>query len=78
MTGTRLLLLLASLVWIAAIAYIGLRAWPVMSLDMAAGDPQVRAAYDAAVMAHVLRYALLAVAPPLALLLLARLLSRSR
>ncbi|HWB45989.1 MAG TPA: hypothetical protein VG900_11160 [Hyphomicrobiaceae bacterium] len=61
--------LLASLVWVAAVAVVAARGWPHIPLDVSAGDPATRAAYDRAVRAYALRHALAALLPPLALLL---------
>ncbi len=62
----------------AAVAFLCVRAWPGLPLDLPAGDPQVQAAYARAVTDHVVRYGLLAVVPPLLLLGLGWALGRPR
>ncbi|MCL4768392.1 MAG: hypothetical protein KJZ80_19415 [Hyphomicrobiaceae bacterium] len=64
----RSLLFVVACVWIAGVAYAAGVSWPVFPLDMPAGDPQVRAAYDSAVWAHVVRYGLIALVPAAALI----------
>lgn len=62
---------LGSLVWVAAIAYLARQGWPHLPLDVPASDPQVGAALQKAVTAHLLRYGGLALIPPaLALIVL--------
>lgn len=56
--------LLGTLVWIAVIVYLARQGWPHMPLDVPASDPQVRAALQKAVTAHLLRYGGLALIPP--------------
>jgi hypothetical protein len=68
--------LVASLIWIAAVALIAARGWPHMPLDVSAGDPATRAAYDRAVTAFALRQALAALLPPLVLLVIGGLVCR--
>lgn len=69
-------LALASLAWIVAVAYLARAGWPAFSMDLSAADPAVRAAYDRAINAHVLRYAAIALVPPVIAMLLARFASR--
>lgn len=66
MTG-RSLIVIACL-WIVGVAYVAGTSWPVFPLDMPAGDPAVRAAYDSAIRSHVIRYALVALVPAAALI----------
>lgn len=66
-----------SILWAAGVAYFGWSNWPTIPLDVSADDPATRAAFDGAVQAHVLEYALLALAPPAVLLVLGRLLLRN-
>lgn len=56
-------LVVIACIWIAGVAYVAGTTWPVFPLDMPASDPQVRAAYDNAVWAHIVRYALIALVP---------------
>lgn len=58
----RALIIIACL-WMAGVAYAAGTSWPVFPLDMPAGDPAVRAAYDNAVWSHVVRYAVIALVP---------------
>jgi hypothetical protein len=51
-------------------AYASLQSWPALPLDLPRTDPQIRSAYDRAVNAHIGRYVLLGLAPPLLVLLL--------
>ena len=74
--GWRLLWIIASLVWIAVVAYLAASNWPRLSLDLPGRDPAVRAAFDAAVRAHMLWHGFIALAPPLMLWVLARIFSR--
>ncbi len=61
------LLTCASLAWIAGAAYFCWQDWPVLPLDMSGSDPTTKAAFDAAVMRHVLRAAFFAISVPLVL-----------
>lgn len=65
-------------VWIAGVAYVAGTTWPVFPLDMPAGDPQVRAAYESAMWAHVIRYALVALIPAAAIFGVAWTISRRK
>jgi hypothetical protein len=58
------------------VVYDCLQSWPVFPLDLPRTDPQIRAAYNQAVNAHVGRYVLLGLAPPLLMLGLAWIASR--
>lgn len=71
-------LIVIACVWIAAVAYVAGATWPVFPLDMPAGDPEVRAAYDTAIFSHVVRYALIALVPAAVPIGLAWSLSRRR
>ncbi len=64
--------------WIAGVAYVAGTTWPVFPLDMPAGDPQVRAAYDRAIWNHLITYGLLALVPGAILIGLGWNLSRRR
>lgn len=75
---TARILIMVGCLWVAGIAYIAGMTWPVFPLDMPAGDPQVRAVYDGAILAHVIRYALTALIPAAALIGFAWLRSRRR
>lgn len=57
------ILLVVACIWLAGVAYIAGLSWPVFPLDMPAGDPQVRAAYDSALWSHIIRYGLIALVP---------------
>jgi hypothetical protein len=48
--------------------YDCLQSWPAFPLDLPWQDPQIRAAYNRAVIAHVGRYVLFGLAPPLLVL----------
>ncbi len=61
-------LIVIACIWIAGVAYGAGVTWPVFPLDMPAGDPEVQAAYDSAVWAHVIRHMLVALAPAAALI----------
>ena len=60
-----LIWLVASAAWVVAIAFLAVNAWPHMPHDISHTDPATRAAYDSAVMMHAVRYAALALLPPL-------------
>ncbi len=62
-------LVLAGL-WIGGTTYSSLQSWPRVPLDVSRNDPQVQAAYSAAVNRHRTRTLLIAVTPPLVLLVL--------
>ena len=62
-----------SVLWGVAVAYVCLQGWPRMSMDMAPNDPATKAALTAAANAHLLRYGLIGVLPPLAAFLALRL-----
>jgi hypothetical protein len=66
-TAGRLLAIVVILAWIAAVAAWAYGAWPHVSLDLSAGDPATRAAYQAAVNTHILKAALAASIPTLLL-----------
>jgi hypothetical protein len=51
------LVTLAAVCWLVFIAVQTYLRWPIVPLDMNARNPQVGAAYDAAVLAHALRAA---------------------
>ena len=65
-----------ALIWIGGIAYLCFAAWPSIPLDISANDPATRAAFARAVRAHVIRYTVLGLAPPLLLLALGWLAAR--
>lgn len=69
---------LLALIWIGVIAYVCLSIWPSIPLDISANDPATRAAFTRAVRAHVIRYTVLGLAPPLVLLALGSLIARLR
>ncbi len=64
----RTLLVLLGLGWVAFVALGAAEHWPQVPLDMRAGDPEVRTAYDAAVTRHALKAVALALVVPLVLL----------
>jgi hypothetical protein len=70
--------LVASVGWIAAVTIAAARGWPHMPLDVSAGDPATRAAYGRAVTAFALHHALIALLPPLALLIIGWVAARLR
>ena len=57
--------LVLAVLWAGAMAYACLRDWPTLPLDLPRNDPQIQAAYSRAVTAHVGRYIVLSLAPPL-------------
>lgn len=63
----RLLATVVVLAWIGAVVAWALGSWPHVSLDLSAGDPATKAAYQNAVDAHVLKAALAAGIPALLL-----------
>ena len=67
---TRLSAIVA-LAWIGAVGYRCFALWPHFPLDMSANDAATAAAFDQAVTAHLLYFAVIAFGPPLAALLLA-------
>jgi hypothetical protein len=69
---------LLALIWISGIAYVCLAAWPSIPLDISANDPATRAAFARAIRMHVVRCAVLGLAPPLLLLALGWLIARLR
>lgn len=79
MSGRRAWLalwLLLSAGWIGFIALRCLRGWPRIPLDVSATDPATRAAFDRAVMLHVVQCGIVGLLPPLALLVLGWLMAR--
>ena len=81
MTWWRGLLLgwaVLTLIWIAGIAQLSVANWPTIPLDISVNDPALRAALDRATRTHVLRSAVIALAPPLLLLALGWLTARLR
>lgn len=58
---------LASLIWIAAVAWFAWTSWPHMSLDLG-HDPATLSAHQSAIVRHVLRYAAIALVPAATLL----------
>jgi hypothetical protein len=71
----RILGIVVACAWIGFVAYEAMQAWPTMPLDMGGGGPQVRAVYDKAVTNHVIRAALFAGIPAIAVLFLTWLLA---
>lgn len=72
------ILVVVACVWIAGVAYIAGQTWPVIPLDMPAGDPQIKASYDSALWRHIASYALLAIIPAAVLLGVSLILQRRR
>ena len=70
--GLGWLWVMGTVLWIAAIAWLARANWPTLSLDLSPTDPQVRSALSEAVTAHVLRYAGVALIPPLLALIVLR------
>lgn len=68
--------IVASIAWVAGVGYGCVRSWPHLSLDLAHTDPGTKAAYDGAVLAHVLWYGAIAMVVPLVVLVLGRMLVR--
>jgi bacteriorhodopsin len=66
-----------AVLWAGAMAYVGLQRWPTLPLDLPRNDPQIQAAYNRAVTAHVGRYIVLSLAPPMLVLGLGWLVARS-
>jgi hypothetical protein len=60
--------LFVAVIWAGVVAYACLRSWPTFPLDLPRNDPQVQAAFNRAIAAHVGRYTLLALAPTLLVL----------
>lgn len=67
-----LIWLILTAAWLAAAVMMALNAWPHMPLDISHTDPATRAAYDQAVLMHAGRYALIALLPPLVILMIVR------
>jgi hypothetical protein len=67
-----------SLIWCAAVAYIGYTTLPHVPLDMGGNDPATQEALRAAVQKHTIMYGLLAAVPPAIALIFGRLLCRGR
>jgi hypothetical protein len=71
------LLRFASLFWIAGSAYFCWQNWPILPLDMSGSDPATKAAFDAAVIRHVLRATLIGISVPSVLVALGWLADRA-
>jgi hypothetical protein len=69
---------LARLGWVAAIAYVSWRGWPHIPLDLSPSDAATRSAHAAAVNRHMMVSTAVALLPPLGVLMLVKLLGRSR
>jgi hypothetical protein len=67
-----------SLLWAGALTYLCYLTWPEVPLDIAPVDPATVLALRATVLRHVGLYALLAIGPPVLLLLVRRVASRRR
>jgi hypothetical protein len=63
-----LLWLMLAAIWMGGVAYASLRSWPQVPLDLSRNDPQLKAAYSAAVNRYIGRMAVLALAPPVLLM----------
>lgn len=77
----RLLIAVAivlSLAWAGAVAYQAWVSWPHLSLDLSHGDAGTQAAYDQAVIMHVVRNAVVGTAPLLIVTALSFVFGRSR
>ena len=70
--------LVVSIVWAGAMAYLCTASWPHVPLDISAADPATAVALRAAILSHVGLYGLLAIGPPLLVLLAARALRGGR
>ncbi|MCB1549579.1 MAG: hypothetical protein KDJ41_17385 [Hyphomicrobiaceae bacterium] len=68
----RRLFVAAALAWVLFVGYRAWQGWPHVPLDMSPNDPQTRAALAAAVRAHVLWSAALALVPAGLLLVVTR------
>lgn len=62
------LVVVASVIWAVGVGWMAVDGWPSMSLDLAANDPATRAAYDAAVTRHLAWHGVIAIGPPVAVL----------
>ncbi len=71
-----LIWLIVSMGWIIAVIAFAQQSWPHMPLDISHTDPATRAAYDEAVLVHAAKHAVIALLPPLVMLLLARFVTR--
>lgn len=69
---------LASLAWLATVAYFAWQGWPTVPLDMSPNDAATRAAHDNAATAYLIRNALLGLVPVLLGWTLVRLVTRRR
>lgn len=70
--------ILLCLAWAGAVAYEAWVSWPHLSLDLSHGDARTQAAYDQAVIMHVVRYAVVGIAPFLIVTALSLMFGRSR
>jgi hypothetical protein len=68
--------LVVAVLWAGVMAYACLRGWPTFPLDLPRNDPEIQAAFNRAIAAHAGRYALLALAPPLLMLILGWIVAR--
>jgi len=68
--------LVLSLIWTAAVAYLGYTSAPHVPMDMSATDPATVEALRAATTRHAIMYGLLAAVPPAIALVFGRLFCR--
>lgn len=68
--------LVVTVVWVGLIATFAWQSWPHLPLDVSHQDPATRAAFDQAVMGHVVKNALVAILPPAAMWAMAYFVSR--
>lgn len=69
---------IATLAWLAFIAWRTLTGWPQVPLDMGGADPSRDAAYQAAQLQHVARALLLGIGAPVVAFIATKLICRVR
>ena len=70
--------LAVSVFWMLLVGWYANETWPHLSLDLSHVDPDTQAAYQSAVLMHVLKYALIAFAAPLVVLVFGRVFLKDR
>jgi hypothetical protein len=70
--------LLLTTLWVLAVCYRAYYVWPHLPLDISHTDPATKAAFNSAVMMHAGKYALVALLPPMIVMILARMIAPRR
>ena len=77
-SGCLMFSLVIALAWAGVVAVHAINSWPHIPMDVSAGDPATQAAFRSVVQRHVFGYAIIALAPVMLAMLLARFVCRKQ